>query len=263
MAVLVGVFMSLLLLGAIVPLREVHPWSFAVIGDTSTTDHTGPAADSVSSITTGGAPTPALMESSGRSDLAVASVVSRDNRLLVVLENRGDAEVEGPIYISVDGRMAHRVDATIGSDGASEVFLEDEYVQRRGNVTVVVDTLNPPVPTTHRSFQGIVAPDLPNDLNLVSAGTELTDGHVFALVRNDSTIPLVGTITIAVRVGELPGQLAARVEARLDVDSGGTQRFDLETLLSADTTNWSLIMSTDAIADDRASNDSYHHQIGR
>ena len=192
-------------------------------------------------------------------DLAAEALFSRRNRLVLLVANRGTADLEGSIYALVDGAEAVRIDVggkPLRPGETLEAELPGEYVQRRA--TVVVELR--PAPDVQESdidnnrVQAVIAPDVDNDVELLSAELDSGDGHLVVTMRNNSVIPLVGTVTVAVRETAPGTLLLGRLVGPLEIAAGGTQRFDFAELIELDLANVQLILSTDAINDADSAN---------
>ena len=153
-------------------------------------------------------------------DLSLDAVFSRDNQLVVVIANRGAGTFEGELLVTVDGSSPHRLDpgAPLQPGAVIERPVEGEYVQRRASVTVEIE---PATPLLEESLENnrrtvTVTPDQPNDLVLTEAAVDESGTQLRATVRNDSPIPVVGVVTVAVRRttprNELLGRTLAAIE---------------------------------------------------
>ena len=81
-----------------------------------------------------------------------------------------------------------------------ELLLEGEFIQRRGRISVVAST-DPPIEEidhANNRLAVVLEPDLDNDLGIANAVIVSGRGLVVT-VRNNSPIPIVGTIAIEVR----------------------------------------------------------------
>ena len=191
-------------------------------------------------------------------DLVVADAFSRDNRLVVVVANEGNADVTGAIEIVVNGGAARRIDVgkALRPGDTIETTLEDEYVQRRASVTI--DVIAPPgideEDTTNNRRVVIVEPDQPNDIEVLVLSTDPDDGHLIVTVRNNSPIPIVGGLTLAVRQIE-PPTLLRLLDAPLSMAAGATREYDFPLLVDFETDSLQVIVSTSAIQDAEPAND--------
>ena len=243
-----------------VPGRDVSGWvpadavdapgdvpSLPVLGEAAP----GPTASATpAAAAANGAPT----QTPDYPDLAIDAVFARENRLVVTIINLGDADVGGAIFITVDGGDRTRIDVggkPLRPGETLETVLAGEYVQRRARVTVEV------LPgagveeqeTENNRLESVVAPDLPNDLEVLSAERDAADGHLTVAVRNNSLIPLVGVVAIAVRETAPSPRLLQRLDAPLDVAEGATQHYEFPTLIDLDLGRIQVLLSSDAIND--------------
>ena len=193
-------------------------------------------------------------------DLIVSEVYARDNRLVVVVANEGSADAEGPIEVSVDGGPAHRIDVgnPLRPGDRLEQMLSGEYVQRRAQVVVTVRaaTRVNEENAGNNIFAGIVAPDAPNDLELLDISYGGADPHLIVTVHNHSPIPLRGVITIGVRQTSPQDQLLLRDERALDIGADETQSFDFFEFSGIPLEFVRVIVSSDAINDADSANNT-------
>ena len=200
-------------------------------------------------------------------DLVIEAIFSRENRLVVVVANVGVADVDGPILVIVDGGEPIRVDVSgkpLRAGETLEAVLEQEYVQRRAPVPVEVrpgEGVEEKDADNNR-LQRMIAPDVPNDLELLSVELEPELARFAITVRNNGVIPLVGEVTVAVRRTAPASLLIGNFVASLDVEAGGTQVYEREFDLAAgapalDLASIQVILSTDAINDASARNDIF------
>ena len=193
-------------------------------------------------------------------DLLVSAVASRNNRLVVIVANEGSADASGPIAVSVDGGEARRIDAgkALRPGATLERVLDGEYVQRRAPVTVTLVAEGVREENAgNNTFHGVVAPDAPNDLEVLGVGIDPDGGHPYVEVRNLSPIPLAGEVTIAVRAAAPDDRLLLRERFALDAGAGAIQRLGLEALAGAEAESLRVILSTDAIGDADSANNTW------
>jgi hypothetical protein len=205
-------------------------------------------------------------------DLAIEAAFSRQNRLVVIVANVGDADIDGAVFVVVDGGEPQRVDVSgkpLRSGETLEAVLAEEYVQRRATVTIEVHA-SPAAEkedVANNRLQAVIAPDVPNDLEVLtvelrpqgSAGERARFGIT---LRNNSVIPLVGAVTIAVRRAAPENVLIGSFAAPLDIVAGGTQLYEPEfdlasTEPSLELSTIQVILSSDAINDANASNNVF------
>ncbi len=200
-------------------------------------------------------------------DLVIEAVFSRENRLVVLIANEGNADVGGAIYVVVNGGEPVRVDVggkPLRPGDVLETVLDEEYVQRRATAVVEVRTADGVLEedTANNRFQTVVTPDVANDLEILSVELDAETALFTITLRNNSIIPLVGVVTIAARRTAPSSSLIGRFTASLDVPAGGTQtyeqRFEVPPDSAAfDLTSVQVILSTEAINDASASNNVF------
>lgn len=179
-------------------------------------------------VGTAGTPTvpPAPTLTPDLPDLSLEAVFSRDNELVVVIANRGAGAFEGTVLVKVAGGASHRLDAgaPLAPGAIIESHLDGEYAQRRASVEVAIE---PVVPTAEESVENnrrivTVTPDRPNDLVLAGAELDADEGEIHASVRNDSPIPLVGVVTVAVRRTHPRSELLGRASMTIRLAPSAT-----------------------------------------
>ena len=200
-------------------------------------------------------------------DLVIEAVFSRENRLVVLIANEGNADVGGAIYVVVNGGEPVRVDVggkPLRPGDMLEIVLDEEYVQRRATAAVEVRTADgvPEEDTGNNRFQTVVTPDVANDLEILSVELDTENALFTITLRNNSIIPLVGVVTIAVRRIAPSSSLIGRFTASLDVPAGGTQTYEQRFELTSDSapvdlTGVQVILSTEAINDASAGNNVF------
>ena len=150
-------------------------------------------------------------------DLILDAVFSQNNRLVVVIANRGAGIFEGELLVTINGRAAHRLTPSgpLSPGTVLERPIEGEYVQRRAQVVVTVESmsLEPEESLENNRRTVTVTPDQPNDLVLTKAVVDTNGAQLRASVRNDSPIPVLGVLTIAVRRTNPRTELLGRTTA--------------------------------------------------
>lgn len=196
-------------------------------------------------------------------DLALEAVSTRDNRLVVSIANLGAGDVTARVLVSVNGAAPQVVGAKPGeplrAGGRIEWVLPLEYVQRRA-VALVTVTTDPPITEetlANNRLEAIVAPDLPNDIEIVDARNVPPDQHLQAVIRNNSPIPIVGPVTLTVRSTDGTSTLLGRRDVALNLAAGGTMAVDFSVIVNADFTRVQLLLVTESINDAVALNDVF------
>lgn len=194
-------------------------------------------------------------------DLAIEDVYSSENRLAVMVANLGAGDVSGAVFVSVGGGEARRVDVgkPLRSGDTLEAVLEDEYVQRRASVLVEVRPAEgvEEEDTENNRFEALVEPDLPTDIEVLEVTLSPADGHLVVTVRNNSQIPLVGTVTLVARETDPAPRLLDRIVEPLSIDAGGVNEFDFPQLTGLDLARVQVLLSTSAINDTDRENDVF------
>ena len=192
-------------------------------------------------------------------DLVVREVFARDNQLVVVVANEGAGDADGRMEVAVDGGPPRRIDTgkALRPGDILERAVDGEYVQRRAEVSVTLLAPDIEENAANNTFEGVVAPDIANDVEVLGVGIDPGGGHVVVEVRNNSLIPLAGVITIEVRQSATPDRLLLRAERPLDVAAGATSRYELTELTGIDPASVVVVVSTDAISDADSANNTF------
>ena len=195
-------------------------------------------------------------------DLVVHEVFARENHLVVVVANEGsgNADAGGVIEVSVNRGPFIRIDTgkALRPGDELERVVAGEYVQLRSHVAVTLRAWGLiEEDTDNNTFESDVAPDTFNDIEVSRVGIDPDGGHVVVEVRNNSPIPLVGDVTLAVRESGPGGAPLFSAEFTLEVAAGGTSRYDLRELTGFEDGSVSVTVSTDAISDADSANNTY------
>ena len=193
-------------------------------------------------------------------DLVIADVFARQNQLVVVVSNQGNGDAGGAIEVSVEGGPFVRIDTgkALRPGDELERVVAGHYVQRRSRVSVALrapDIEEEDVENNTASV--VVAPDMYNDIEVLSVEVDPNGGHLVVQVRNNSPIPLSGELTLGVRGAATDGSLLLRENFDLDVEAGGTSSYDLRALTGIEAASVLVIVSTDAISDADSENNTY------
>ncbi len=205
-------------------------------------------------------------------DLAIEAAFSRQNRLVVIIANVGNSDIDGAVFVVVDEGEPQRVDVSgkpLRSGETLEAVLEEEYVQRRATVTIEVHAA-PGVEeadVASNRLQAVITPDVPNDLEVLSVELDSDEldpelARFGITLRNNSVIPLVGAVTIAVRRAAPDNVLIGSFAAQLEIEAGGTQLYEREFDLASgepplDLASIQVILSSDAINDANSTNNVF------
>ncbi len=193
-------------------------------------------------------------------DLLVADAFARQNQLVVVVSNNGNGDADGAIEVSVDGGPFVRVDTgkALRPGDELERAVAGQYVQRRSRVSIALRAPGIEEEDVDNNTSSlVVAPDMYNDIEVLSVEVDPDGGHLVVQVRNNSPIPLSGELTLGVRGAAADGSLLLRDDFHLDVEAGGTSRYDLRALTGVEAASVLVIVSTDAISDADSQNNTY------
>lgn len=198
-------------------------------------------------------------------DLELLAIFSRENRLVVAITNVGDADVDGAVFVIVDNGepVQESVDGKPLRPGDTlEAVLDQEYVQRRGTVTVEVRLAAgiEEGSLDNNKLEVVLSPDVPNDLEVSGIALDADTGTLTVGVRNNSIIPIVGVATIAVRETAPSSALIERFDVLIKVEAGATQEhkhtLDVEGELP-DLENLQVILFSSALNDAVDANNTF------
>jgi hypothetical protein len=205
-----------------------------------------------------GAIVPSSSAAADLPNLVLEALLVRRNRVVAVLSNDGYLDLDGPFTLTVGSGAAQRIDLpgkALRPGDRIESVIEGEYVQRRASVVAVVATTAREETLDDNRLETTIEPDVPNDLEVLTA----TSTPALAVtVRNNSPIPLVGTINVTVRETRPSTRLITRLaDVSLKIDAGGTQVFPFPALTGLDLTRTLVLIDTTAINDPNLENDVY------
>jgi len=193
-------------------------------------------------------------------DLSIEDVFVKNNKLVVVLSNVGEIDVQGRIHTSIDGSPPTPVDIKTGEPlrpaEKIEVTLENEYVQRRGSVHISAYT-DPPIYERNignNEVKIVVSPDLPNDLELSDVTIIKSQDIIRVLITNKSPIPITGSATISVRSTLDKSKELYTIQPYFSLGSEESVHFDINSRKNIDTDKLEILMSTSAINDSNLEN---------
>jgi uncharacterized protein YraI len=247
--------------------EETVGWiAAAAVGGTGSVDRLAVIATGTATVAPANAPAPGAVSPTftpDLADLAVQRVFSRDNRLGVTIVNRGVADVTARILVSVDGGAPQVVGVKAGEplragDQVDFVFPR-EYVQRRATarVTVTTDPAIREEDLANNSLTAVVAPDLPNDLEIVTAGDAPGDGHLQVVLRNNSPIPVVGPVTVTAHASDGTDHVLGEQTIDVTLAPRETQTVEFASVTHVDFTKTTVLLQTDSITDAVPSNNVY------
>ncbi len=196
-------------------------------------------------------------------DLRIESASSKGNRLTVTIVNDGPGDLPTPLLVAVNDSAPVRLEAAAGSvlraKQRVEAVVPGEFVQLRARITLRVQTepANRETNVENNAWSGIVEPDLANNLGIASAVADGTDRHLVVTVRNDSLIPVRGSITITVREALPSTTLLGRDVREVRLDPGKTIDIPFAEVRQADPARLAIRLSTDAIHDAVLADDSF------
>jgi len=196
-------------------------------------------------------------------DLVIERVFSQENRLMVRLANHGIASATGVFQVSVNGQAPIALDVKPGEalrpGQTLDAEIPGEYVQLRSAISVVLlpDPERPEENTDNNHWDGIIEPDQPLDVEIVTAYVREDDGVLVVEVRNNSSIPIAGSFTVSVREALPSTVLLGRNVALTEIAADEVVEFEFEALVNADLTRITISLSSNAIDDSVLANNTY------
>lgn len=191
-------------------------------------------------------------------NLVFDALFVRRNKLVAVLSNDGYVDLQGPFTVTVGSGAPQQIELpgkSLRPGDRIEAPLDGEYVQRRASVVASVTTAVHEETLEDNHVDLTLEPDMPNDLEVltVTATPELA-----VTVRNNSPIPLVGTLNVTLRETRPSTRLLTRLDdAPLHIEAAGTQVFRFPGLTNLDLTRILVLIDTTAINDAALENDTY------
>jgi len=197
-------------------------------------------------------------------DLVIQAAFARANVLYVSVLNDGAGDASGTFLVSVnDGAPVPLQVARPGEPLRAGESLEGGVpgypIQIRGALRVRV-LLDPPLAEDNpdnNTWDGIVEPDVPNDLEVSSVETDGPDGHLVVVIRNNSPIPITAAYTVSVREALPSTTLLGREIVSGTVAPQDTIRVPFPALQGLSLAEIAVRLSTDGVDDAVIANNSY------
>lgn len=196
-------------------------------------------------------------------DLAIQSVFSRDNRVVVVVTNVGVVDVLAEITVAIDGGSPRTGDVKPGEplrpDDQLEIVLDDEYVQRRALIGIEVST-EPLIEETdvdNNSLETVISPDVPNDLGIESAAFDGPETALRVVISNNSTIPVTGSATLTVRENTEERTRLGVAQPLLELAPGETVSVEFPDIVDFTIDEIAIRLSSDAVNDADLTNNGF------
>lgn len=188
-------------------------------------------------------------------DLAIESVFSRDNRVVVVVTNVGVVDLNAEVTVSIDGGSPHTADIKPGEpilpDDQLEIALDNEYVQRRALITVTVAT-EPAVEEgnlENNTLETVISPDLENDLSIATVAFDGPEGALRIELQNNSSIPVTGAATITVRENSEERTRLGVAQPLFELAPGEVISIDFPEIVELTADDITVRLSSDAVND--------------
>lgn len=204
-------------------------------------------------------PTPTTTPPPDDADLAIEEAFSEQNQVVVTMTNLGGADITTALVVTVGGGKPHRIDVSekpLRPGDHIDAALDGEFVQRRAAIEIEAtaeDTVD--ADPSNNVLKVTLAPDVPNDLEIASM---TVDPFLQVEVRNNSPIPIVGAISVAVRQTQPSNQLLGRRDdLPVIIEAGGSTFVPFDGLQGLDPTRIQAILATSAINDAVPANDTY------
>lgn len=197
-------------------------------------------------------------------DLIVEAAFARENRLHLTVHNQGAGDAPGTILVSVNEgepvplRVA-RPGEPLRAGERVEGEVPGQTVQIRSTIRIHL-IVDPPVAEEdpdNNAWDGIVEPDVPNDLEVLRADTAGADGHLVVVVRNNSPIPVRGSFTVSVREALPSTALLGRQTVSGTIEAGATLAVPFNDLRGLSLAQISIRLSSDGVDDAVIANNTY------
>jgi len=196
-------------------------------------------------------------------DLVIERVFAQENRLTVRLANYGVTSATGLFHVSVNGQDPIELDVKPGEalrpGQTLDAAIPGVFVQLRSpySIELLSDPERPEEDSENNRWDGIVAPDQPIDLEIVDASVRDDDGVLLVTVRNNSSIPIVGSFTVTVREALPSTVLLGRIAELMEIAADESVEFVFENLIDADLTRITISLSSNDIDDAALANNTY------
>ena len=194
-------------------------------------------------------------------DLRVESASSKNNRLVAVIVNDGPGDLPTPLMVSVNDGAPVRIEfaGVLHAKERIDAPVPGEYVQLRARISVRVLTepAGREANTANNTWSGIVEPDIGNNLAIAKAVADGVDRHLVVTVRNDSPIPVRGTIMLTVREALPSTTLLGRDAREVGLEAGQTMDIPFPDIRAVDLARVAVRLSSDAIHDAVLADDSF------
>ncbi len=188
-------------------------------------------------------------------DLVVERAFARNNRLMVSVLNQGAGDAAGEFMVSINGGDPILLDVKPGEPlrpgQTLEAPIPDHYVQLRQafDVLLVPTVDRPEEDEANNEWSGIVEPDAPNDVEVVGATNRPPEGTLVVLLRNNSPIPVIGSVTVSVREALPSTALLGRQTLSVEWPAGGLQEFEFPEVVGVTLSQVTVNASMNAIQD--------------
>ncbi len=189
------------------------------------------------------------------SDLAIVSVFSRDNRVVVVVTNSGVVDLDAQVTVSIDGGPVRAADIKPGEPirpgDQLEIVLDDEYVQRRALITVAVAT-DPEIEEDsldNNTLETVISPDLANDLGIAAVTFDGPEGSLRVTLSNNSSIPVTGAASLTVRENNEERARLGVEQPQFTLAPGETIDVDFPEIVGLTVEDVTVRLSTNAVND--------------
>ncbi|MEZ4501620.1 MAG: hypothetical protein R3C39_03270 [Dehalococcoidia bacterium] len=206
-----------------------------------------------------GTPSPTPTTVPDDADLAIEEVFSSENQVVVTLTNLGGADITTAIVVTVGGGDPHRIDVSekpLRPGDHIDAALDGEYIQRRASIEIEATAEDAVDADPENNVLTLtLGPDVPNDLEIASI---TVNPYLQVEVRNNSPIPIVGAISVAVRQTQPSNQLLGRRdELPVIIEAGASTMVPFDGLQGLDATRIQAILATSAINDAVPANDTF------
>ena len=197
-------------------------------------------------------------------DLHVEAAYARENRLRVSVTNQGAGDAVGRLLVSVNDGPPVPLDIArpgepLRPGERADGGVPGGTVQIRSAIKVRV-FLDPPTEEEdpdNNTWDGIVEPDAPNDIEILSVAAESATSGLVVTLRNNSPIPVTGTFTVSIREALPSTNLLERQIITGTIEAGVTARVEFPTLIGVDVNEIAIRLSSDGVDDASIANNVY------
>lgn len=194
-------------------------------------------------------------------DLVISGAFAVGNILHIEIYNQGAGDAMGELAVAVNGGPPQALDlkgVPLHPGQAALAAVPGEYVQLRTAIALLLlpDPELEEEDHENNGWSGVIEPDQPNDMEITAARVA-DDGALVVTVRNNSPIPITGSLTVSVREALPSTRLLGRHVEAHTIAAGGEVDITFPEITDADLSRTTISISTTAIDDATLQNNSY------